>query len=211
MSKLDIPHSYQEASDYLGEKSGRPLCNNTRLIRRYVGDRFGSGIAVRLHATDVVTFHDDGRLTLWTGGWNTVTTRDRMNRALHFSAWYVGTERGTLYLYRRSDSDVRYAWPGSDNRNAVILRPDGRTNAPRAPKRPYRARPHRPDCRCIVHGGSWSARFHGRDLSAPIGPDTVSESGDGDTSCFERPDGVPALSWAEYNRKFNDLIMRGGK
>ena len=41
-------------------------------------------------------------------------------------------------------------------------------------------------------------------------PETVSDSGDGDTSCFEKPEGVPALAWHEYNRKFNDLL-RGGK
>lgn len=45
--------------------------------------------------------------------------------------------------------------------------------------------------------------------SAPL-PATMSDSGDGDTSSFEKPEGVPALSWSEYNRKFNDLL-RGGK
>lgn len=37
-------------------------------------------------------------------------------------------------------------------------------------------------------------------------PETVSDSGDGDTACFEKPEGVPALAWHEYNRKFNALL-----
>jgi hypothetical protein len=36
--------------------------------------------------------------------------------------------------------------------------------------------------------------------------DTISHSGGGDTSCFEMPEGVAPIAWAEYNRKFNALI-----
>lgn len=36
-------------------------------------------MAVRLHNTDVVTYHPDGTATLYTGGWMTVTTKDRIN------------------------------------------------------------------------------------------------------------------------------------
>lgn len=52
----------------------RKVANNTYLERRADGD-----IAVRLHATDVVTFHADGTATLDSGGWLTVTTKARMN------------------------------------------------------------------------------------------------------------------------------------
>lgn len=51
----------------------RKVANNTYLERR------GDDIAVRLHATDVVTFHADGTATLNTGGWFTVTTKARIN------------------------------------------------------------------------------------------------------------------------------------
>jgi len=53
---------------------GRKVANNTYLERREGGD-----IAVRLHSTDVVTFHADGTITLDSGGWLTVTTKARMN------------------------------------------------------------------------------------------------------------------------------------
>lgn len=53
-------------------RDSRKVANNTYLVRR------GEKIAVQLHATDVVTFHPDGSFTLSTGGWDTVTTRDRI-------------------------------------------------------------------------------------------------------------------------------------
>jgi hypothetical protein len=48
---------------------------------------------VRLHDTDVVTIAPDGSITLDSGGWRTVTTKDRMNLALP-SSWCVYSNRG---------------------------------------------------------------------------------------------------------------------
>jgi len=64
--------------------SGKPIANNTRLFKR------GNDYAVRLHDTDVVTIHDDDTYTLNTGGWRTVTTKERINR---FSPASVYTDR----------------------------------------------------------------------------------------------------------------------
>lgn len=50
------------------------LENNTTAVRR------PGGIAVQLHGTDVVTFRDDGAVVLNSGGWDTMTTRDRLHR-----------------------------------------------------------------------------------------------------------------------------------
>ena len=54
--------------------SKRRLANNTTLRQE------GDTLIVRLHSTDIVTLHPDGRTVLSMGGWNTVTTRDRINR-----------------------------------------------------------------------------------------------------------------------------------
>jgi hypothetical protein len=70
----------------------RKIANNTRLIRR---GRFD--IAVRLHSTDIITFHNDGRIDVFTGGWDTVTTRDRINRYLP-KPWHCYGERGATIL-----------------------------------------------------------------------------------------------------------------
>ena len=66
--------------------SGKPIANNTRLHQR------GEDYAVRLHNTDVVTIHSDDTYTLNTGGWRTVTTKERINR---FSPASVYSDRKT--------------------------------------------------------------------------------------------------------------------
>lgn len=54
----------------------RKVANNTYLVRRMSG-----AIVVRLHDTDVVTYHGHhgSSITLNSGGWLTATTRERMN------------------------------------------------------------------------------------------------------------------------------------
>jgi hypothetical protein len=82
---------------------GRKLANNTYLERR------GEGvIAVRLHSTDVVTLHKDGRVILESGGWRTVTTKDRMQ---NFSSLCVYSEKGVWY--------VAPSYAAGDRANAV--------------------------------------------------------------------------------------------
>ena len=66
---------YNYLSELLGERESKKLLNNTYLVRS------GKKIAVRLHNTDVVTFTPK-TITLNSGGWLTVTTKDRMNKYL---------------------------------------------------------------------------------------------------------------------------------
>jgi hypothetical protein len=67
--------SWEAAHKYLGDKVDRPVANNTRIHRLGNGD-----IAIKLHATDVVTYCFNGPVILNSGGWKTVTTKDRINR-----------------------------------------------------------------------------------------------------------------------------------
>lgn len=73
------------------QSRGKPLANNTRLYNR--GPRLlrrkkdgtpvyekGDTFAVELHCTDVVEIHPDGTYTLNTGGWDAVTTWQRINQ-----------------------------------------------------------------------------------------------------------------------------------
>jgi hypothetical protein len=66
------------------------LANNTVLVQHADGR-----LAVRLHETDVVTFHGDGSATLNSGGWQTFTTRDRMTSC----GFSVGLGGGVAVLY----------------------------------------------------------------------------------------------------------------
>ena len=61
---------------------------------------------VRLHDTDVVTIDKRGNITLDSGGWQTVTTKARMNDALP-SGWAVYSNRG--WLIRTPQGTFPYA------------------------------------------------------------------------------------------------------
>ncbi len=69
-----------------------------------------NGTHVRYHSTDVVSFNDK-TITLRTGGWNTATTRLRMNQAsnqfhLGFSVYQ---KAGRLYCNDRDNrNDVEF-------------------------------------------------------------------------------------------------------
>lgn len=58
----------------------RKIANNTYCQRR--SGRYQDCFAIKLHDTDIVTFHWDDAITLDSGGWLTDTTRERMNRYL---------------------------------------------------------------------------------------------------------------------------------
>ena len=74
--------NYQEADALLQGRcrESRKLENNTYLKREgHLGPtRYGS-IHVRLHHTNIVTLYSNGRVTATAGGWDTVTTRNRLN------------------------------------------------------------------------------------------------------------------------------------
>lgn len=88
--------TYSEASAMVkrGRNGRKRLQNNTYLERR------GEDFAVRLHYTDVVTIHADGTFTLRTGGWETVTTKDRING---YGPARVYSQNSTLAIWSSAD------------------------------------------------------------------------------------------------------------
>jgi len=103
--------NYKEADAKLQGRcyQSRKLENNTYLKRRNWGRT--KAIVVQLHSTDVITFFEDGRIEVSTGGWDTVTTRDRINSYLP-KPWHVYGERNSTIL-------SNYRWfalraPGSE-------------------------------------------------------------------------------------------------
>jgi hypothetical protein len=67
------------------------VANNT-----YLEPRNGS-IAIRLHDTDIVTFHLNDLVTFDTGGWLTMLTKSRINDALP-DGIVLGSDRGRWYF-----------------------------------------------------------------------------------------------------------------
>lgn len=94
METLLYSHQYADLDAKLTGRcsKSRKVANNTYLERRPGGD-----IAVRLHATDVVTFHADGTATVNSGGWLTVTTKARINDYLPGGIVLTST-KGRWYL-----------------------------------------------------------------------------------------------------------------
>lgn len=135
--------NYQEASALLQRGRGgkewerRKLANNTYL-ERVPG---GAAIGVRLHSTYVVTLAPDGSVTLNSGGWLTLTTKDRINSYLPYG-WGLYQDEKVWYLYppaARSSGVAGDYWGSRKERRLVFadgmtIFPDGRvTGAGEAP------------------------------------------------------------------------------
>ena len=90
--------NYEKAKEELGKRTSRKLAHNT-----YLQSRPDGVIVVRLHETDTVSYNPDGSVRYNSGGWKTVTTKDRMNRwgadtiYIHQKnrTWYIGNDRKT--------------------------------------------------------------------------------------------------------------------
>lgn len=132
------PTSYAQADQILSETRGagrgqrRMLARNTYLTRRS-----DTRIAVRLHQTDIVIFHERGVIEVYTGGWNTMTTRERINRYLP-SGYAVWTDKRVAYLSRRPWDSEGFRYPLTEgvmidpSRGAII---DGPEQTPEADRR----------------------------------------------------------------------------
>lgn len=90
---MTITFSEAETMMCRARNGTRKLGNNTYLL-----PAGPDAYAVHFHATDVVTVHRDGTYTLRTGGWDTITTKARIN---DYSPARVYSERGVLAVWDR--------------------------------------------------------------------------------------------------------------
>jgi hypothetical protein len=117
--------SYSQALDLWGSKK-RKLANNTYLVCCETGPQGSDGdpywLGIKLHNTVVVKFHrDGGPIELDSGGWLTVTTKERMNGALPVK-YGVYSEKGIWYVVvPRRNGEPRHV-PFADG---IKLYPDG--------------------------------------------------------------------------------------
>lgn len=95
MAKITTPETYDHEgwAHVLGLAESKKIGHHTYLERTP-----WNGVAVRLHATHVVTFDQDGTITLNTGGWFTTTTKDRINAVLP-QRYRVSSHKGTWHLF----------------------------------------------------------------------------------------------------------------
>lgn len=93
----DMPTNYWAAQTLLANRDERTIANNTRLRRHPVEPGV---IELVLHATAIVRWTPD-TVTLNSGGWRTVTTKARMNAALHGTRYRVEQRDHAWYLHDR--------------------------------------------------------------------------------------------------------------
>lgn len=95
LSRLTV----DELARHLDGRTSRTLAHNTYAER----DDDGS-IGIRFHATRILTFRADGTFVVSTGGWRTVTTKQRLNALLPAGyrihseryAWKMTTPEGVI-------------------------------------------------------------------------------------------------------------------
>jgi len=111
--------NYRDASERL-TRNGKPIPRRKVTNNTYLERRDGDRIALRLHAIDVLTFAPDGTVTLDTGGWRTVTTKDRIN---YLDGIRVYSDRGRWFV---TIPELRETLPYFDGiRLRSVIAPDG--------------------------------------------------------------------------------------
>lgn len=73
-----IPTSYQSAKIYLNGRDSK----NVRSVRSTKVCKIDNGYALRYHGTNVVTWLDNGKTIISNGGYQTFTTKKRINEAI---------------------------------------------------------------------------------------------------------------------------------
>ena len=97
--------TYTELNERLGIRNRRKLGCNTYL-RREDGT---SDLTIRFHDTDVMVFGLNGSIKLDTGGWQTVTTKLRLNDHLP-TGWQVFSDKGQWYVQWVHDYSPDDGW-----------------------------------------------------------------------------------------------------
>lgn len=138
MKNQPTPTSYAEALAILDLGRTRDLRDRKKIAPNMYLERLDGTfpglpdrIGVRLHNTYVVTFHRSGAVSLDSGGWRTVTTKERINRYLaprlslfqEKHVWYV-QDRRPQFLVRPIPSpqwDKRYRVEFQDG---LLILPD---------------------------------------------------------------------------------------
>ena len=103
--KIEIT-SYNEAAELFHNSRKRKIGCNTCLVEGPIaaGDELAhEWFAVRYHNTNVATFYANGDIELQTDGFETTTTKKRMNEALAATGFRVWQSKFVWYI---GDNDV---------------------------------------------------------------------------------------------------------
>ena len=84
--------THEDLNDELGKRSEKKIGNNTVLRRLSNGD-----IAIRYHYTDIITINIMDNIKVNTGGWDTSTTIQRLNKLLPDNV-HLYKKKGELFI-----------------------------------------------------------------------------------------------------------------
>ncbi len=93
---------YRSLSNFLDGRESKKLGNNT-IVHRLDGDT----VAIKYHNTNILKINQENIVTLSTGGWETTTTKDRLNQFLSCRGFGIFQKKGTWYI-RGNDETVPY-------------------------------------------------------------------------------------------------------
>jgi hypothetical protein len=101
----NFPVTFTELDEALGSRRSRTICNNTTAARGP-----GGTIDVRLHGHHIATLADNGAVVVLDAGWQSVTTKQRLNEILRPVGARIHQEDYRWFL-RRPDGTVT-RWHG---------------------------------------------------------------------------------------------------
>lgn len=130
-NEMKTQGSYGAISERLGNRSSRKVGNNTYLLKQANGS-----IALRLHATHILTFYPSGITVANSGGWKTVTTKARLNEWLPFG-WGISQNRGIWSWWHHFDTVGEKALSGFGSRlftDGDSIAKDGTLHAQASPE-----------------------------------------------------------------------------
>jgi len=92
MSKNSKVYSYNKLKELIEQSRSKQPKIGTNTTARFLYDK---RIAIRLHYTDIIIVDENNNYQLFSGGWNTTTTRDRLN---HYSPAYIKSVKGEMFI-----------------------------------------------------------------------------------------------------------------
>lgn len=84
LKRVREPISYEEL-----KPGNNKIRNNTRSVENEDGT-----YSIYLHDNLIATIYFDGSVRIFSGGWHSRLTSQRLNRILHFTNWGLYTEKG---------------------------------------------------------------------------------------------------------------------
>lgn len=150
--QTDFPSTYTEARERFERSARRPrnatgpqvprvkLAHNTYLVQDTTDPLGTVRYAILFHDTAIVRFNPSGWIVLDTGGWQTLTTRDRMRRAgvsIHCAGGVAGvTLPGGRTLAYRDGMAIRGAQHTGAGPDVGIVRARRRAALRKDPEHP---------------------------------------------------------------------------